>query len=90
MSRAFVKEAENETVELPDRPVFIHRYFVTEAAATDKGDKQAAALMEIRHWRTRRASAEVVKRSADKSQASFGVAVTCAGTTPQHTVPHRR
>ena len=31
MSRAFVKEAENETVELPDRPISPHRNFVTEA-----------------------------------------------------------
>jgi transcription elongation GreA/GreB family factor len=95
MSRSFVKEAEHETAELPDRPVSRHRNFVTEAglaaietalgrfgaahsAATDKGDKQAAAavLRELRYWRTRRASAEVVKPSADKSQASFGMIVT--------------
>jgi hypothetical protein len=31
MSRAFVKEAENETAELPDRPISPHRNFVTEA-----------------------------------------------------------
>ena len=30
MSRAFVKEAENETAELPDRPISPHRNFVTE------------------------------------------------------------
>src|SRR5271165_3252546 len=31
MSRAFVKEAENDTAELPDRPISPHRNFVTEA-----------------------------------------------------------
>jgi hypothetical protein len=31
VSRAFVKEAENETAELPDRPISPHRNFVTEA-----------------------------------------------------------
>jgi hypothetical protein len=31
MSRAFVKEAENDSTELPDRPVSPHRNFVTEA-----------------------------------------------------------
>ena len=80
MSRAFVKEAENETAELPDRLISPHRNFVTEAglaaieaalgrfesahaAATDKGDRGAAdaASREVRYWRARRASAEVVK-----------------------------
>ena len=94
MSRAFVKEAENNTAELPDRPISPHRNFVTEAglaaieaalgrfdavhrAATDKGDREAAAaLREVRYWRARRASAEVVKPPADKSKASFGMTVT--------------
>src|SRR5436190_20838092 len=31
MSRAFVKEVENETAELPDRPISPHRNLVTEA-----------------------------------------------------------
>ena len=31
MSRAFVKEAEDDTAELPDRPISPHRNFVTEA-----------------------------------------------------------
>src|SRR6185369_11284869 len=88
MSRAFVKEAENETAIPPDRPISPHRNFVTEAglaaieaalgrfeaahrAATDKGDREAAAaaLREVRYWRARRASAEVVKPSADKTKA---------------------
>jgi transcription elongation GreA/GreB family factor len=95
MSRAFIKEAENDTAELPDRPISPHRNFVTEAglaaieaslgrfeavlrAATDKGKSEAAAtaLREVRYWRARRASAEVVKCPADKSKASFGMTVT--------------
>ena len=31
MSRAFVKEDENDLAELPDRPISPHRNFVTEA-----------------------------------------------------------
>ena len=95
MSRAFVKEAENETAELPDRPISPHRNFVTEAglaaieanlgrfeaahrAATDKGDRQAAATAsrEVRYWRARRASAEVVKPLSARGRASFGTTVT--------------
>jgi transcription elongation GreA/GreB family factor len=94
MSRAFVKEAENETTELPDRPISPHRNFVTEAglaaieaalgrfeaahqAATDKGDREAAAaaLREVRYWRARRANAEIVKPPPDKRHASFGLTV---------------
>jgi transcription elongation GreA/GreB family factor len=95
MSRAFVKEAENETPELPDRPISPHRNFVTEAglaaieaalsrfeaahrAAADTGDREAAAaaLREVRYWRARRVSAEVVKPPADKSTAAFGMTVS--------------
>jgi transcription elongation GreA/GreB family factor len=95
MSRAFVREDENDKTELPDRPISPHRNFVTEAgltaieaalgrfkaahrAATGKGDRQAAAaaLREVRYWRARRASAEVVKPPADKSTASFGMAIS--------------
>jgi transcription elongation GreA/GreB family factor len=95
MSRAFVKEAETDTAELPDRPISPHRNLVTEEgvaaieaslrrfmtvyrAATAKGDRgaAAAALREVRYWRARRATAEVVKPPADKSQASFGMTVT--------------
>jgi transcription elongation GreA/GreB family factor len=100
MSRAFVKEAENETAELPDRPISPHRNFVTEAglaaieaalgrfeaahrAAADKGDREAAAAVsrEVRYWRVRRASAEVVEPPPARGQASFGTTVPCAGTT---------
>jgi transcription elongation GreA/GreB family factor len=94
MSRAFVKEADNETVELPDRPISSHRNLVTEAglaaikdalarfeaahrAATDESDKDGvtAASREIRYWKARLASAEVVNPPADKSKAAFGMTV---------------
>ena len=95
MSRAFVKEAENETAELPDRPISPHRNFVTEAglaaieaalsrfeaahrAASGTGDSEAAAATarEVRYWRARRASAEVVKPPPDERRACFGMTVT--------------
>ena len=95
MSRAFVKETENDTTGLPDRPISPHRNFVTEAgladieaalgrfeaahrAALESGDRSAAAAAsrEMRYWGARRASAEVVKTSDDKSAASFGLTVT--------------
>jgi transcription elongation GreA/GreB family factor len=95
MSRAFVKETDNDTTGLPDRPISPHRNFVTEAgladieaalgrfeaahrAALESGDRSAAAAAsrEIRYWGARRASAEVVKTSDDKSMASFGMTVT--------------
>jgi transcription elongation GreA/GreB family factor len=59
MSRAFVKESENETATLPDRPLSLNRNLVTEdglaaieaalhfeaahRAAIDKDDRQAAS-----------------------------------------------
>ena len=54
------------------------RFEAAHRAATDKGDGEAAtaALREVRYWRTRRASAEVVKPPADKSKASFGMTVS--------------
>jgi transcription elongation GreA/GreB family factor len=95
VSRAFVKETENDTAGLPDRPISPNRNLVTEAglagiaaaldrfetahrAAADNGDREAAAitLRELRYWRARRASAEVVKPSEDKGKASFGMTVT--------------
>jgi transcription elongation GreA/GreB family factor len=95
MSRAFVKETENDTTGLPDRPISRDRNFVTEAglaeieaslnrfeaahrAALESVDRNAAAAAsrEIRYWGARRASAEVVKTSGDKSKASFGMTVT--------------
>jgi transcription elongation GreA/GreB family factor len=95
MSRAFVKEAENDTVELPDRPISPHRNLVTETgladikarlsrfeaalgAARDEGDRDAiaAASREIRYWKARLATAEVVKLSADRTRASFGMTIS--------------
>jgi transcription elongation GreA/GreB family factor len=95
MSRAFVKENENDTTGLPDRPISTGRNFVTEAeladiqaalgrfeaahrAVLESGDKSAAAAAsrEIGYWGARRATAEVVKASDDKSRASFGMTVT--------------
>ena len=35
MSRAFVKETENDTTGLPDRPISPDRNFVTEAGLAD-------------------------------------------------------
>jgi hypothetical protein len=94
MSRAFVKETDNDPVGFPDRPISPHRNLVTEAGlaaieaalqrfeatrrdAEEKGDREAAdaALREVRYWKARRASAEVVKPSKDKSKASFGMTV---------------
>ena len=95
MSRAFVKETENDPIGRPDRPASPYRNFVTEAglaaieaalsrfetahrAALESGDRNAAAaaLREVRYWGARRASAEVVKTSDDKSKASFGMTVS--------------
>jgi len=47
-------------------------------AATGKSDKDgaAAALREVRYWRARRASAEVLRPGSDKSQVTFGMTVT--------------
>ena len=54
------------------------RFEAAHRAATDKGDRQAAAaaLREVRYWKARRASAEVVKPPADKSTACFGMTVS--------------
>jgi hypothetical protein len=55
----------------------IGRFEAAHRAATDKGDAQAAAaaLREVRYWRARRASAEVVRPSSDTRTASFGMTV---------------
>jgi transcription elongation GreA/GreB family factor len=95
MSRAFVKEIDPQTIELPDRSISPHRNFVTEEglkaieaalgrfeamhkAATDNGDAHAAAaaLRELRYWRSRRASADVLRPSFDSKEAAFGRTVT--------------
>lgn len=95
MSRAFVKEVDDQAVGLPDRSVSPHPNFVTEAgrsaietalhrfeaaheAAIAKSDRRAAAadLREMRYWRTRLASAQVVDPPADTSSVRFGSTVT--------------
>lgn len=56
----------------------LNRFETERRTAVEKGDRGAAAgsLREIRYWRARRASAEVVKRADDTSTASFGMTVT--------------
>ena len=56
----------------------LSRFDAAHRAARDNGDRGAAAsaLREVRYWRARCASAEVVKPSADKSKASFSMTVT--------------
>ena len=58
--------------------VALGRFEAAHRAAIDKSDTQAAAAAqrEIRYWRARRASAEVITPSTDKSRASFGMTVT--------------
>ena len=61
--RNFVTEAGLAAIE-----VALGRFEAAHRAATDKGDAGAAAAAsrEVRYWRARRASAEVVKPPADK------------------------
>lgn len=47
MSRAFVKETEDEPVELPDRPISPHRNLVTEAGLADI--KATLGRFEVAH-----------------------------------------
>ena len=71
--RNFVTEAGLAAIEAA-----LGRFEAAHRAATDKGDREAtaAALREVRYWRARRASAEVVKPPADKSTASFGMTIS--------------
>jgi transcription elongation GreA/GreB family factor len=63
---------------LADIEAVLDRFEAAHRAAADQGDREAAAmaLREVRYWRARRASAEVVKPSEDKSKAAFGMTVT--------------
>jgi transcription elongation GreA/GreB family factor len=56
----------------------LDRFETERRIAVDKGDRTAAAgaSREIRYWRARRASAEVVKPLDDKCKASFAMTVT--------------
>src|ERR1700704_2560279 len=71
--RNFVTEAGLAAIEAA-----LGRFEAAHKAATGKGDRQAAAaaLREVRYWRARRASAEVVKPPADKSTASLGMTIS--------------
>jgi transcription elongation GreA/GreB family factor len=63
---------------LADIEASLDRFEAAHRAAADQGDREAAAmaLREVRYWRARRASAEVVKPSEGKGKASFGMTVT--------------
>jgi transcription elongation GreA/GreB family factor len=56
----------------------LDRFETAHRAAAGNGDREAAAtaLRELRYWRARRASAEVVKPSEGKGKAAFGMTVT--------------
>jgi transcription elongation GreA/GreB family factor len=47
-----------------------------EATSTNDAHAAAAAMREIRYWRARRASAEVIRPPAEVNTASFGTTVT--------------
>jgi transcription elongation GreA/GreB family factor len=47
-----------------------------EAALRKDADAAAAAMREIRYWRARRATAEVIRPPAEIGRASFGTTVT--------------
>lgn len=55
----------------------LDRFEAAHKAATDKADNHAAAsaLREVRYWRARRASAEIVRPSTDKQAVAFGMTV---------------
>lgn len=56
----------------------LSRFKAAHQAALAKSDIRAAAaaLREVRYWRARRASAEIVQPSADAETVSFGMTVT--------------
>jgi transcription elongation GreA/GreB family factor len=56
----------------------LDRFEAAHRDAEDKGDREAAgaALREVRYWKARRASAEVVKTPEGKNKAPFGMTVT--------------
>jgi transcription elongation GreA/GreB family factor len=63
---------------LADIEASLDRFEAAHRAAANQGDREAAAmaLREVRYWRARRASAEVVKPSEGKGKAAFGMTVT--------------
>ena len=91
MSRAFVKEDDGAEAEiLPDRPVSPHPNFVTAEglaaigrlaaalAATPAEERGTRANLErdLRYWRQRRATAEIVPPAMDGAVVRFGTTVT--------------
>lgn len=95
MSRAFVKDGENEFEELPDRLISEHPNLVTpeglahiEAevarldaeliAAQAAQDREALATVarDLRYWKARQLSAEVVTPPEDGAHVHFGSTVT--------------
>jgi transcription elongation GreA/GreB family factor len=95
VSRAFVKEAEGNVENFPDRAISGHRNLVTseglaaiedalarfekayrDAISGDDAHSAAATMREIRYWRRRRASAEVIRPPAQVDTACFGSTVT--------------
>jgi transcription elongation GreA/GreB family factor len=56
----------------------LHRFEAAHKAALAKGDERAAAadLREVKYWKARLASAQVIKASGDMSHAHFGANVT--------------
>ena len=86
MSRAFVKEAENETAELPDRPISPHRNFVTEAGLA--AIKAALGRFEAAH----RAATDKDDRetpAAASREVRFGVRRASAEVV-SHRLPETR
>jgi transcription elongation GreA/GreB family factor len=63
---------------LADIEAALDRFEAAHRGAADQGDREAAAiaLREVRYWRARRASAEVVKPSEGKGKAAFEMTVT--------------
>jgi transcription elongation GreA/GreB family factor len=77
---------------LPDRPISEHPNFVTpeglaaidaeierlnaEVASTEDRDRLAALQRDLRYWRARRATAEVVEPVAASREVRFGSTVT--------------
>ena len=95
MSRAFVKDGEQEFEELPDRLISEHPNLVTpeglaqieveiarlnaeHAKAQAAQDREALATVarDLRYWKARQLSAEVVTPPEDGEHVHFGSTVT--------------
>ena len=95
MSRAFVKDGEQEFAELPDRLISEHPNLVTpeglaqieaeiarlnadHATAQAAQDREALATVarDLRYWKARQLSAEVVTPPEDDEHVHFGSTVT--------------